>query len=508
MPTPSIASPARTQVDVRRWYDSTLLQVVVLTLTFTTAAASELLHLNALTDSDLWWHLSTGSWILQNHAIPRSAIFSQFASLPWVDSSWGFDVLTGLCMRIWGLSGLPVLLMLLQVAIAIAIFTLAGGRRNFWPAVILSALAQFSISPVSPRPAMCSLVLLACELTLLLKARRTGDTRSLFWLPLVFVIWVNLDRQFSYGLVALALFWIAVIIEQLGRRQGITWFETGLPDIPIATTSAAVGASLLATILSPYGYRSYLPVWLSATNSATDRFFPELHSMRFRRPQDYLLMLLVMTAFFALGRRRSRELFLISLLAISAVVSFRFQRENWLVLVAAVSAIGNAIPAATTAAAETTQKLRLQKLTTAALVFLVLVMLVLRLPGKNDVHSGEALLLKIARTFPISAADYIRQNHLPQPLFNSYAWGGFLTWALPEYPVLIDGRTDLYGDAINLPYFEATTAAIPQQSYAGFAQAKTILLEANSPMGEALSTLPGFRVAYKDGQVVVLVRGN
>ncbi len=398
--------------------------------------------------------------------------------------------------------------MLLQVAIAIAIFTLAGGRRNFWPAVILSALAQYSISPVGPRPAMCSLVLLACELALLLKARRTGDARSFFWLPLVFVIWVNLDRQFSYGLVALGLFWIAVIIEQLCRRQGITWFETGLPNIPVATMSAAVGASLLATILSPYGYRSYLPALLSATNSASDRFFPELHSLRFRRPQDYLLMLLVMTAFFALGRRRSRDLFLISLLALSAVISFRFQRENWLVLAAAVAIIGNAIPAATTAAAEPAQKLRLQKLATAALVFLVIVMLVLRLPGKNDVRSGNVLLLKIARTFPISAADYIRQNHLPQPLFNAYAWGGFLTWALPDYPVLIDGRTDLYGDAINLPYFQATTAAIPLESYPGFTQAQTFLLEANSAMAQALTTLPGFRVAYKDDVAVVLVRNE
>ena len=488
-----------------RWYNYALVRIVAMVSTFTAAAACELLHLNALADSDIWWHLSTGSWILQNHALPRTAIFSQFASLPWVDSSWAFDVFTALCLKIWGLSGLPVLLMLLQVAIAIAIFTLAGGRRNFWPAVILSALAQYSISPITPRPAMCSLVLLACELTLLLRARRTGNARSLFWLPLIFVIWVNLDRQFSYGLIALALFWIAVVIEHLCHRRGITWFETERPTLPIAAVSASVGLSLLATILSPYGYRSYLPVWLSATNSAADRFFPELHSMRFRRPQDYLLMLLAMTAFFALGRRRSRDLFLISLLVISAVISFRFQRDNWLVLIAAVAIIGNIIPA-TTAAAETPQNLRLQKLATAALVLLAVVVLILRLPGRSDVHSGELLLDKIAKTLPVDAVENIRANHLPQPLFNSYAWGGFLTWALPEYPVLIDGRTDLYGDAINLPFFQATTAAIPLQSYVGFTQAQTILLEANAPMAEALSSLPGFRVAYKDDVAVVLVR--
>lgn len=502
----TVPTPAATTTNQTRLYNTTLVHTVVLTITFTTAAARELLHLNALTDTGIWLHLSAGSWILQNHAIPRTAIFSQFSSLPWVDSSWGFDVLTALCTRIWGLSGLTVLLMLLHIAIAIAIFTLAGGRRNFWPALILSALAQYSISPVSPRPAMCSLVLLACELTLLLKARRTDDASVLFWLPLLFVIWVNLDRQFSYGLIALALFWIAVIIEQLCRRQGISWLDTGLPDISIATTSAAVGASLLATIFSPYGYRSYFPVWMSATNAATDRFFPELHSMRFRRPQDYLLMLLVMTAFFALGRRRSRDLFLISLLAVLAVMSFRFQRENWLVLVAAVAIIGNALAVELNSVVEPARRLRTERFVTAALVILVLLMLTLRLPGKSDLRSGEPFPSKIAQTFPIAATNYIRQKHLPQPLFNPYAWGGFLTWALPEYPVLIDTRADLYGDAINLPYFQATTAEIPLESYPGFTQSQTFLLEANSAMAQALSTMPGFRVVYKDHVAVVLVR--
>ncbi len=260
------------------------------------------------------------------------------------------------------------------------------------------------------------------------------------------------------------------------------------------------------TILSPYGYRSCLPVWMSATNPAVDRFLPELHSLRFRRPQDYLLMLLVMTAFFALGRRRSRDLLLISLLTVSAVVSFRFQRDSWLVLVAAVAIIGNALAAEKNPIVEPARKLRTERFVTTALATIVLLVLTLRLPANRDLRPGRPLLTKIAQTFPFDAADYIRQNHLPQPLFSSYAWGAFLTWDLPDYPVLLDSRADLYGDAINLPYFQATTGETPLQSYPGFTQAQTILLEADSPMAEALSTLPGFRVAYKDDVAVVLVR--
>ena len=27
------------------------------------------------------------------------------------------------------------------------------------------------------------------------------------------------------------------------------------------------------------------------------------------------------------------------------------------------------------------------------------------------------------------------------PMYNSYNWGGYLVWALPEEPVFVDGRT-------------------------------------------------------------------
>ncbi|MGA2905794.1 MAG: hypothetical protein ABSD98_18370 [Candidatus Korobacteraceae bacterium] len=502
MSTSSIASPASAHANLGRWFASLPLRVLVMVATFTAAAAYQALHLFALTDNDIWWRLRTGLWMLENHAVLHNGLFSQSASLPWIDSSWGFDLLTAAAYRLFGLAGLPVLLTLFQVAIAIAIFILACGFwENFWPAVILAAVAQCCIAPVHPRPAVCSIVLLAVELALLLRARRTGNVRPLYWLPLIFVVWVNLDRQFSYGLLALALFCIALMIEQLCRRSGVAWFETGLRGIRISALAAIAGGSLLATLVSPYGYRLDALVWQSATSSAADRYFSELHAMRFRQPQDYLLMLLAMTAFFALGRRRSRDLFLISLLIVSAAISFRFQRDNWLVAVVSVGIIGHAL-VYNQAPATGPQTWRVAKPVTAALVLLVLVAVALRLPAR------DTLMSKVSESFPVRASDYIRQNHLPQPLFNAYPWGGFLTWYLPEYPVFIDGRVDLYGDDINIAYFKLMDAEIPVESHPGFARAQTILLEANSPLGEALSTLPGFRVAYKDDQAVVLVRTN
>ena len=149
-----VAAPSSTRGYVRTWLASPPLRVVALVATFTFAAVYESVHLLVFSDGDIWWRLRTGSWIFQNHAVPRTGLFSQAASRSWIDASWGFDLLVGIAYRLFGLAGLPLLLMLLQVAIAAAFFLLARTAcRRFWPALALAAVAQFSLAPFQPRPA-------------------------------------------------------------------------------------------------------------------------------------------------------------------------------------------------------------------------------------------------------------------------------------------------------------------------------------------------------------------
>lgn len=44
--------------------------------------------------------------------------------------------------------------------------------------------------------------------------------------------------------------------------------------------------------------------------------------------------------------------------------------------------------------------------------------------------------------FPVNATQYVKNNHLPNNLYNYFEWGGYLGWELsPERKVFIDGRT-------------------------------------------------------------------
>ena len=89
----------------RAWYDTAVVRVLAMLALFCTAPAYERFHLSALSNVDIWWHLRTGLWMLQNHAIPRDGLFSLYAKLPWVDSTLGFDLLTAAAYQVFGLRG-------------------------------------------------------------------------------------------------------------------------------------------------------------------------------------------------------------------------------------------------------------------------------------------------------------------------------------------------------------------------------------------------------------------
>jgi len=474
-------------------------------LLFVSAAvfeANNLSSLSALSNSDIWWHLRTGIWILQNHNVPHSGLFSQSPELPWSASSWGYDLLVAFAFRMLELRSIPVLLMVFKSAFAVVTFLLAGGLRGrFWPAAALSATAQYIVGNVQPGPSYCSMLLSAVALLLLNESRGTDSVRPLFWLPPLFLVWANLDIQFVFGILLLALFLTTSFIQDFGLRSGVEHLQQKWA--PVSRRNAGIVATLclIATFVTPYSYHLY-GIFFASVTSVANRYFPDFHAMSFRRPQDYVLMLLTMGAFLALGLRRSRDSFQIALMIGCAMLSFHAQRDAWLAALAAIAVIAEAIrDTGGTTDADHKRVWNRQTLIAGGLsVAILMLAAALRIPS-----SHEALMAKTAQTYPVAASNYIREHQLPQPLFNSYEWGGFLSWYLPEYPVAIDGRAGLYDDDFII-YFKAMNADLPYMAYPALAHARTLLLQRNSLMGEALSTLPAFGVAYSDSVAVVLTR--
>lgn len=431
--------------------------------------------------------------MLEHHAIPRSGLFSQFPSLAWTDSSWIFDLGIGVLYRIFGLRAIPLLLMGLKTAVAVITFLPArSGRAGFWWAVLLSAIAQYVIVGLQPLPYVFSIIFFAIELRLLLESRHSGSVRELYWLPLLFLVWANLHVQFVLGLMLLAVFLIALALEQGLRMLNVSWLRPRLVPVPIRPVSGIAALSLLASCVTPYGYRVLAGSFEALYSEIAFQHFSEMTAMTFRRPQDYVLMLLVMGAFLGLGRRRAVEVFELLALVLGTVVAFRIQRDGWMAVVAAVGVLAAAplLERQRNGQASATGFVwswRAVALLTAA----VLVAAGLRLPDRS------ALMKRVGQNFPVAACDFIASKRLAQPLFSEYAFGSFVIWRLPEYRVVVDSRVELYGEKILSEYFDIVGGKERLDDHPMIARAGTLLLERNSAIDKALRNLPGLRAQYQ-----------
>jgi hypothetical protein len=468
--------------------------MLALVVLFTTAALIEARRCSSLSNllgGDVWWHLSAGLWILHSHALPHNGVFSQ-SSRAWIAAGWLYDVKLAIYERLLGLRAIPVFAMFFKAALAVVTFLLAGGRKKFWGAIGLSAIAQYILGTMPPTPVFCSVIFFGIELLILLSATSVmheGSARiphAMWWLPPLFLVWANVDFYFVYGLALLAI-----------------WLVTNAAPGDTSRLSFGIaGACVVATLVSPYFYHPY-QVFFAKAFGAANPYLPDYKAPGFRQPQDYVLALLAMGAFLALGLRRSRDLFLVAVLAGAVALSFHSQRDVWVTVLIAVAVIGEMIsgdPARDMARTIPTAN-RALSVGIAATIAVLIAGAAILMP-----RSQSALLAKAAQAYPVDACDYVREHNLAQPLFNSYEWGGFLSYYLPAYPVVIDGRYDLYGDEFIIQYSKAMNAEIRYTDFPAMANARTILLPRSAIMGQALATLPGYKVAYRDEVATVIVK--
>ena len=203
-----------------------------------------------LFDTDFWWHLKTGQWILEGNGIPFIDLYTFTDSeKPWIDLHWGFQVLIAILYRLGGVP-LVTLVKAGTITAAIAVAWRAGGTNlPAWKKAALWLLPIICIvGRGNERPEMLSQLFLAMWVWI---ARQTDWRPGLIWfLPLVQVIWVNCHALFVLGLVVGFCYAVdAVVREMANGRYGLEPRSAG-PDLRIVGFVGVVVA--IACLINPY----------------------------------------------------------------------------------------------------------------------------------------------------------------------------------------------------------------------------------------------------------------
>lgn len=449
------------------------------------------LNSNLLGDFDIWWHIQTGAWISAHHAVPHVEPFSgPMAGTPWVAYSWFFELVTYKLFHWFGLKGVLIYTSGLLLLITAALFGMIRRHAKQLPAAALLTFAcMFSMGHLfTPRPWLFSILFFTLELDILLDVRRTGRTIRLLWLPLMFAAWANIHIQFVNGLFILGL----AAAESIAARR---W--KGVPTrAAILPLLAVLVASIFATLANPYGWRIYAVAHELATQSGALNKISELQAIPFRDFVNYLALLLVLGSAATLGWLRRIVSFEGALLAFAAVVSFRSQRDEWLLAVVAAAILAELLPKVDDPTVATPKYVPIAAGTLAAIALTV----ALQSPRLSNAHLRD----RVAESQPVNAVDFIRQHGYRGPLFNDFNWGGYLILNL-RMPVSLDGRQNVYGDE-RIDRNVATWAAGPEWRQAPeLASANLIIGPAASPLTQILRRDQRYDLVYQDKVAAVFV---
>jgi hypothetical protein len=449
-----------------------------------------------IADPDIWWHLATGRWILQHHAVPATDPFSSYGlGKPWIDYSWLFDVAVQLFYRAFGYLSIVYLEVLVRVALAIALFHLVRSLLPcFWRAAAITVVALYAMSwVIGPRPGMLTILFTIIELDILLSARRTGAASKLWLLPPMFAIWANWHIQFVYGLLLLSVFACEPLATRLLRNTTKDNIQ------PLKRVWLVLCTSLLATLVNPYGFRIYSTVVQYMHQPKVFNQIIELRAMTFREPSNYVVLFLTLAAAMAIGWRRNLQFLWPALLSIASVLAFRSVKETWFLAVISACALADGWDLK---ASDDLPPLALRYRLTAAVWLLAAIMVGYRYYGV----SNDFLDIQVTGGFPETAAQYIEKHHLPGPLYNDFTWGGFLLWRLPQLTVAIDGRTNVHGDE-RVGHFGAMWTGKPEwASDPELLNANIVVAKRDTALGSLLRLDARFKIVYEDVQAVVFQR--
>ena len=161
-----------------------------------------------LNDSDTYWQIAVGQWILDHDALPRVDIYSfTKAGEPWTSSSWLAQVLFADELRSGGLGRAGRARRGAASPRPSRCCTRILGRRI--PAAYAIAVAMvalvLSMGHFLARPHVLVLPVMLAWANGLMSASERGEAPSFWLLPLI-ALWANLHGGFVFGLVLVGAF--------------------------------------------------------------------------------------------------------------------------------------------------------------------------------------------------------------------------------------------------------------------------------------------------------------
>jgi hypothetical protein len=352
---------------------------------------------------DFFWHLATGRWIVEHHALPEFDPFTLAAShTPWINGEWLYEVFLYATASIAGWKGVSYINALFVAALFTFGFWFASRERDYGTAAFVTAVAFAGGAPLlGIRPAAAAALLIVAAIGVLQLPLDLRVQTIIY--ALVAMLWINTHPS---ALLA-PLIGVAALISDWRK-----W------PVPVA--------SAVALLANPFGWKAIeAPFRLTQlvgsgefVNAEWVASSPSLFPLLFAT----IAAVVILTIFV---RPRQDEWWRLAVFAGLAVLAVRHVRNQGLYF----AALPLLIP-----------RVRMKRGTALFAILAAVVLVTFRGEHKAGIDDIR---------FPARAVARLQSLGLKGNIYNVDQFGGYLEWTFyPERRVMTDGRNELFREFI------------------------------------------------------------
>lgn len=459
---------------------------------------------------DTWWHLSAGRWMVENRTLMQAEPFSYTrAGVPWQYPGLWFEVVIFWIYQAFGPGGLNILTALFVTATYAVLWRVISGGVLL-RAFILILSATVSAVYWASRPYLVSFLLAAVFLWILNEYHHERSNRT--WiLPLLMIIWTNSHGGYIIGFLFVGVFWFELVTRYIVRiAKGDSKDDISRRLFRLTIILAIM---VCAVAINPEGINRWALPFTTVGRNAERTLIAEWQSPDFHNIETQPFAFIFLLSFGILGfsglRMTLLEFLLFSVFGYLGFISGRniplFSLIFPIVLTRHLQPINESI------GKYLHLNLRIDKNVSPPKFFALLntVLLIIIILGVifklSLIYPASTNWSYLEDTYPTDAIQYLKQNPPTGRLFNSYNWGGFITWTLPDEPVFIDGRADLYGDELINQWLDVVSAGENWESTLDHWKVDTVIVEPSWPITNFLMAT-GWQLTYEDELAVVFER--
>ena len=484
-----------------------LVMFLFLVVIFTLAARQ-------VVDPDFWWHLKAGELVVTTRSIPHTDFFSAtFSGRPWITHEWLSESVIYLIYRGLGYPGLIAgFALLITAGFGIALTRFAARVSHPFVAGGVLLLGGLAAAPTwNVRPQIFSFFFASVWLALLDRHRKAPDSRTIWWLVPLMIIWANAHAGFALGPVLTALTIVGVVLEGLisrGETLALVWPRVRIVCLVLVCCLGVI-------VINPNGVRLYSYPVETLTSHAMMKYIEEWWSPNFHELLFQPLAVFMLATFAALSLSRKRiGLADLLLLMATAWAALRSGRNIPFFVLVALPLLAEHAWDWLTAQSWGAWFERPEKVETgrAAMIktslnVVLLVVAPLLMAALRVGHSVAGQPATEAKWFPAAATEYLKTQQSPQPIFNEYGWGGYLIWKLyPQVHVFIDGRADVYGDAFFEEYMSVNSGEPGWREKLDQHDVRTVMVKPDAALASLLRQDSGWEKAFEDQSAVIFIR--